>query len=231
MVFVAAGVLLASGLFGERDLLIDATGSVFMGIAEFSLALLIFSDASKLSLREVEGDHRPVAKMLLLAFPLTFFAGFGVAMLLFPHYGWQAALLVSLLLCPTDTTLAGTAVTDEKVPSRVRRILSRSGFRAPTIAYLGWFGLRGLATVIFAIVALQEIGADPITDHLIQVATIAAVASIFLHGLTAGPLSRAYPRWSAQLPPEAPVLAQAPHHQPLRRAVVTGEHKVRPAEH
>ena len=35
----------------------------------------------------------------------------------------------------------------------VALILAGSGFRAPTVAYLGWFGPRGLATVIFAILA------------------------------------------------------------------------------
>lgn len=92
----------------------------------------------------------------------------------------------------------------------------------------GRFGPRGLAAVIFAILALQEIGPDPITDHLTQVATSTAVASIFLHGLTAGPLSRAYARWSTQLPPDAPELAHVRHPQPLRKAVVMAERVIHP---
>lgn len=393
MVFVAAGILLGSGWLGDRDMgIIKPTDHWFMGIAEFSLAMLIFTDASKLSLREVEGDHRPVAKMLLFAFPLTLAAGLGVVLLLFPEYGWQAALLTALILCPTDTTLAGSAITDPAVPARVRRILgvegglydggsspmlallivmvavdageisaagwvataaweifgavlvavavggggglilrlarskaltthtsqqvaiallavlsytvaigidangyvavflgglmfgassrdllhedldfaetagtlisfvvwlvfgaamvipavtesgpgtwalavlaltvlrmgpvaialSHSGFRAPTVAYLGWFGPRGLATVIFAILALQDIGTDPVTDHLLRVATITALLSIFAHGLTARPLSHAYSRWAALLPADAPELAPVRHHKPLRRSL------------
>lgn len=390
MAFAGAGMLISSGWLGQWELGIKPTDNWFMGIAEFSLAMLIFSDSSKLSLREVERDRQPVMRLLGLAFPLTLLAGLGACMLLFPQFGWQVALLTALLLCPTDIALAGGAVTDERVPARVRRTLgvesglydggaapvltllivmvavdageisatgwvaaaawemfgavliavligglgglllrvcrahnwttptsqqvaiallailcytmssaidangfvavflggllfgaasrdmlredfdfseaagtmasfvvwivfggamaipaitgaglndwilaglaltvlrmapvalalSGSGFRAPTLAYMGWFGPRGLATVIFAILALQDIGADPITDHLIQVATLTAVLSIFLHGLTAGPLTAMYGRWAAKLPADASELVPVEDTRPLRR--------------
>ena len=104
---------------------------------------------------------------------------------------------------PGTWVLAGLALTVLRM-GPVALVLARSGFRAPTIAYLGWFGPRGLATVIFAILALQEIGSDTITDHLLRVATITVVLSIFLHGITATPLSHVYSRWAGKLPPNAP---------------------------
>lgn len=57
-----------------------------------------------------------------------------------------------------------------------------------TILFLGWFGPRGLATVVFVLVAIEELGAlDPLVfDTLI----VAVMASIALHGLTAVPMSK-----------------------------------------
>lgn len=67
--------------------------------------------------------------------------------------------------------------------------------RPDTVAIMGWFGPRGLASVVFTLLAfaqLQESG-GPI-DTLVAVASWTILLSVFAHGLTAQPLSAWYAR-------------------------------------
>lgn len=60
--------------------------------------------------------------------------------------------------------------------------------RLRTVVFLGWFGPRGLATVVFTLVAIEELGS---LDALVQdTFNLVVVLSIVLHGVTALPMSR-----------------------------------------
>lgn len=66
-----------------------------------------------------------------------------------------------------------------------------SGVRAPTVAFLGWFGPRGLASMLFALFVLEEV--PTAAGEKILVITIATVTlSILVHGLSAAPAARRY---------------------------------------
>lgn len=66
----------------------------------------------------------------------------------------------------------------------------------PTIAYVGWFGPRGLASLVFAGTIVAE--TDPVANRLTLTIIAATVGlSVILHGLTAWPLSHAYGRWAS----------------------------------
>jgi len=81
-----------------------------------------------------------------------------------------------------------------------------------TVAFLGWFGPRGLATIVFALVATEELGAiDPLIEDTV---TVTVMLSILLHGLTAVPMSR----WLARMPmgEDMPEMGEAFPH-PMRR--------------
>ncbi len=69
------------------------------------------------------------------------------------------------------------------------------GFRRDTVALMGWFGPRGLASVVFTLMAFLEFerAGRPI-DTLAAVATWTILLSVFAHGLSAGPLSAWYAR-------------------------------------
>lgn len=56
-----------------------------------------------------------------------------------------------------------------------------------TTVFLGWFGPRGLATVVFMLVAFEELGTMP--SDVFDVVVLTVVLSVFLHGLSATPLS------------------------------------------
>jgi NhaP-type Na+/H+ or K+/H+ antiporter len=66
--------------------------------------------------------------------------------------------------------------------------------RPPTILYMGWFGPRGLASLIFAAIVLEEVDL-PATDLVVTIVTLTVALSILLHGITAYPGSNAYADW------------------------------------
>jgi NhaP-type Na+/H+ or K+/H+ antiporter len=76
-----------------------------------------------------------------------------------------------------------------------------TGARAPTVALAGWFGPRGLATVVFTLIIVEDSGL-PGTQRIVDVATIAVLLSVFAHGLTAPHLVGRYVRWFTRTAPE-----------------------------
>ncbi len=76
--------------------------------------------------------------------------------------------------------------------------------RGDTTALLGWFGPRGLASVVFLLVAFDELGPlHPATETLVRVVTWTVLLSVFLHGLSAGPVGAWYGRRIARAAPDA----------------------------
>jgi NhaP-type Na+/H+ or K+/H+ antiporter len=73
----------------------------------------------------------------------------------------------------------------------VAAALIGSGLDRATIALVAWFGPRGLASVVFCLLALEELG-SPAADHAAAVITITVVLSIVAHGATAEPLAVRY---------------------------------------
>ncbi len=58
---------------------------------------------------------------------------------------------------------------------------------------MGWFGPRGLASVVFALLALEELGSHT-AGHSVAVITITVLLSVIAHGATADPLAARYAR-------------------------------------
>lgn len=80
--------------------------------------------------------------------------------------------------------------------------LMGTGARRQTVAFIGWFGPRGLASIVFAVILFDD--ADLPHVHQLLVATAATIAlSIYAHGLTARPLTERYIRWWAAHPRDA----------------------------
>lgn len=81
-----------------------------------------------------------------------------------------------------------------------------------TVVFLGWFGPRGLATVVFVLVALEELGTiDPL---VLDTLSVVVLASIALHGLSAVPMSRWLGR--IDMAEDMPEMGEAFRH-PTRR--------------
>ena len=78
------------------------------------------------------------------------------------------------------------------VPVAIAMLRSRA--RLPTLGFLGWFGPRGLASIVFAVIVIEESNLPH--EHLIVLAIYLTVGlSVLAHGLTAAPLADRYARW------------------------------------
>jgi NhaP-type Na+/H+ or K+/H+ antiporter len=63
-----------------------------------------------------------------------------------------------------------------------------SGFDRYSVAFIGWFGPRGLASVIFALLALEDLG--PAAQQVTATIALTVLLSVGAHGLTARPFAR-----------------------------------------
>ena len=107
----------------------------------------------------------------------------------FDRLTWQIALAAILSL-----TLV------RMVP--VALALVGSNLRPPSVLFLGWFGPRGLATIILAGVVVEDAGI-PGAETVVTVAMITVGLSVFAHGLTAWHGSESYADWVSRTPAAA----------------------------
>jgi len=85
-----------------------------------------------------------------------------------------------------------------------------------TVAFVGWFGPRGLASIIFAVIALEELHTE--ADRAVAVIGITVLLSVFAHGLSAQPLASRYGASVAGTTPQPPA-GEAPLPIPVRGLV------------
>ena len=78
--------------------------------------------------------------------------------------------------------------------------LAGSGLSRSTVAFVGWFGPRGLASIIFALIALEDLHAE--ADQAVAVIGTTVLLSVLAHGLSAKPLATRFGRTVAD--PTAP---------------------------
>lgn len=179
----------------------------FAGIAVLALALVAY-----LAALVVGGNGFVAAFCGGMAFGAT--AGRrGRAELVFLE---QASGLVSLLVWLAFGAIAVPLLLDRLTPMLVLyAILSLtvarmlpvaisligSGLDRNTVLFVGWFGPRGLASLVFALLALEELGES---DAGLAVTVIAATVflSVVAHGASAAPLAIRYGRTEAARGPE-----------------------------
>ena len=71
--------------------------------------------------------------------------------------------------------------------------LTGSGIRWPAQLFLGWFGPRGLASILFVLLILEESDV-PHRDQLLSVTVVTVGLSALLHGVSAAPFARIFGR-------------------------------------
>jgi NhaP-type Na+/H+ or K+/H+ antiporter len=84
---------------------------------------------------------------------------------------------------------------------------------------VAWFGPRGLASVVFALLALEELG-SPTAGRAVAVIAITVVLSVVVHGATAEPLAIRYAkRLADRAAGSADVqMSDMPHRRLIRRS-------------
>jgi NhaP-type Na+/H+ or K+/H+ antiporter len=65
------------------------------------------------------------------------------------------------------------------------------GLDRATVGVLGWFGPRGLASVVFALLAFGQLGSAD-GERVVTAITAVVVGSVLLHGASAGPVAARY---------------------------------------
>jgi NhaP-type Na+/H+ or K+/H+ antiporter len=96
-----------------------------------------------------------------------------------------------------------------------------SGLRASSVLFMGWFGPRGLASVVFTLIAVETLAHEGLVSApLVEIATWTVFLSVVLHGITARPLSRVYGARVSDEPVEQ-LRTAVPHEDPLPRSLVT----------
>jgi NhaP-type Na+/H+ or K+/H+ antiporter len=111
-------------------------------LAEATLAMVLFADASRIDVRVLRAELSVPARLLGIGLPLTLVAGFVLALIAFPELLWAEALLLAVILAPTDAALGQAVVTLTRLPSRVRQGLNvESGLNDGICVPLFWIVL------------------------------------------------------------------------------------------
>jgi NhaP-type Na+/H+ or K+/H+ antiporter len=89
-----------------------------------------------------------------------------------PVIGYALLSLTAIRMVPVALALLGT------------------GFDRFSVAFIGWFGPRGLASVIFALLALEDLG--PAAQEITATIALTVLLSVAAHGLSARPFARRF---------------------------------------
>jgi len=122
MFFTAAGLVLGAKAAGLVEP--SASSETVKLLAEATLAVVLFSDAARIDLRALREEYRVPVRLLGIGLPLTIAAGFGVALVVLGSLGWPEALILAIVLAPTDAALGQAVVTLPALPSRIRQGLN-----------------------------------------------------------------------------------------------------------
>jgi len=97
--------------------------------------------------------------------------------------------------------------------------LVRSDLSTRDVLFLGWIGPRGLASILFGLIAIEELHAHGLAaaaDLVAEVVVVTVGLSVLLHGLTAGiiaarwPTDGTVPEPAAALPDRSPASPASP---------------------
>ncbi|GAA4880284.1 cation:proton antiporter [Serinicoccus chungangensis] len=172
MIFTTAGILLGPALLDVMRL--DPRDELVSVLAEATLVVVLFTDASRLDLRTVVREHSMALRLLLVGLPAAVLVGTGAGWLLLPGMPLVALAVLAATLAPTDAALGQSFVESPSVPSRIRQTLNvESGLND---------GLAVPFVVILIDVALDRTGS--LGDYAVLLAQIVGLG--FLVGGLSG---------------------------------------------
>ena len=122
ILFVSFGLLVGPEAIDGIDL--SSTSSTVRALAEATLALVLFSDASRIDLGKLRRDISVPVRLLGVGLPLTIALGALAAGVVFDALSFWEAVIVAVVLAPTDAALGQAVVTEPRVPGRIRQSLN-----------------------------------------------------------------------------------------------------------
>ncbi len=178
MVFTVLGLVIAGTALAP---MLDHDAPIIHQLAEITLVIVLFSDASRIDLRLLRRELNLPVRLLAVGMPLSIVFGTVVGLLLLPELDLWTAALLATMLAATDAALGQAVVSDARVPVRVRQTLNvesglNDGIALPLVLFLaacaaaahgmadapadanGWLGFAGaqllLGPVVGAVVGV-----------------------------------------------------------------------------
>lgn len=153
--------------------LVGGNGFISAFVAGLGLTMSVTSDKIRHQIQEF--GETEGTQLILVVFLI-----FGLVMVpvAYQYWGWRElvyalASLTVIRMVPVAISMIGT------------------GFDWRTVAFIGWFGPRGIASVLYLLMAIAAIGFSGY-ERIISVIVLTVMISVFAHGISALPLSRLY---------------------------------------
>ena len=153
--------------------MVGGNGFISAFVAGLGLTISVTSDPVRHQIQEF--GETEGTQLILIVFLI-----FGLVMIpvASEYWGWQElvyslASLTIIRMIPVAISMIGT------------------GFDWRTIAFIGWFGPRGIASVLYLLMAVAAIGFTGY-ERIMSVIVLTVTISVYAHGISALPLSRLY---------------------------------------
>ena len=173
IVFVAIGYATSesvASLGSSEDL-----RSVARLLAEITLVLILFADASHVRFKRLKQDFMIPLRMLIIGMPLTIGLGTLFVFWVSPESGFAISLLTAAVLTPTDAALAQSVVSSPEVPKKLGQSINvesglNDGLVLPVVllgAILASATMENANTDGLAIMAITQILLGPIVGIMV----------------------------------------------------------------
>ena len=168
MIFTAAGI--AVGLILEaqgattESMAVELEGTLVQTLLQGTLVIILFSDAVVIDMAAVRREAFLPGRLLGIGLPLTIGFGAVAAMIMFPDLGFWPAVVVAVILAPTDAALGQAVIANPEVPNLVRQGLGvESGLNDGIVVPFLTIAIAGAANEMksgaeIATVFVEEIG-------------------------------------------------------------------------
>ncbi|WP_155372787.1 cation:proton antiporter [Catellatospora vulcania] len=159
----ASGLILTNGTHPLVN--VEVSGPIVRHLIEITLALVLFTDATDISVRWLRETGRVPMRMLFIAFPLTVLLGFAAGVPLLPGAGWWVCAICAAVLAATDSTPILPLLHDRRLPSGMRHTITvvsglDDGIAAPLVLLLlaGAIGTEDLESVLLELLIAFVVG-------------------------------------------------------------------------
>lgn len=168
MLFIGFGFIIGNGGFGLLSFSPDSESLKLL--AELTLAIVLFNDASGLPLKQLVIKPYLPARLLLIGLPLTLGISYFIGTLIFDSFSWVEVALLGIALAPTDAALGQAVVKHPNVPETIREGLNaESGLND---------GICVPILLLFMAFANNKVGSDVGTEAFILFAKEVGIGSI-----------------------------------------------------
>jgi len=164
LAMVAIGIAATAGSDPLIVIELD-TGSAEVGV-EIVLALLLFIDATEVSVAALRRQRSTIIRLLGIALPLSLALAWLLGLVFFPDLNFWLLAVLATIIVPVDPTPAGAVLRDRRIPQTVRESLNvesglNDGFIAPVFLFClagataGADGRTPTAALLLAVPALS----------------------------------------------------------------------------